>query len=39
MKLHIIHDEDYDPASHFVWYFDDTEPEPDEVFVVFEDWD
>lgn len=34
----VTHDEDYDPAEHFVWYFDDGFPEPD-VFVVVESWE
>lgn len=36
--LEVEHPEDYNPADHFVHYFDDEAPEPEEIFVVVENW-
>lgn len=37
LTLTVEHPVDYDPTAHFVWYFDDTAPEP-LVVEADEDW-
>jgi hypothetical protein len=36
--IEVEHGTDYDPTSHFVYYFDDATPEP-RYCVVAEDWE